>query len=215
MKTIPPTCPEPEIGPKYWRSLDQLSEKPEFRQWMDREFPTGASIAPSGEARRDWIKLMSASFMLAGLGGFATGCRRPEEHLTPFAKQPEGYIHGKPQHYATAMPTRGSAVPLVAKSQDGRPVKLEGNSLLAGAGSGTDAFAQASLLNLYDPDRAYRHTKGGADVKVEAVRDSLAEAGKRFAANGGEGLVVLAERSGSPSRNRLQEEVAKKFPKSK
>ena len=215
MKTIPPTCPEPEIGPKYWRSLDQLTEKPEFRQWMDREFPTGASIAPSGEARRDWIKLMSASFMLAGLGGFATGCRRPEEHLTPFAKQPEGYIHGKPQHYATAMPTRGSAVPLVAKSQDGRPVKLEGNSLLAGAGSGTDAFAQASLLNLYDPDRAYRHTKGGADVKVEAVRDSLAETGKRFAANGGEGLVVLAERSGSPSRNRLQEEVAKKFPKSK
>jgi len=215
MKTIPPPCPEPEVGPKYWRSLDQLAEKPEFRQWMEREFQAGASLAPEGEARRDWIKLMSASFMLAGLGGFATGCRRPEEHLTPFAKQPEGYVHGKAQHYATAMPTRGSAVALVAKSHDGRPVKLEGNGLLPGSNGGTDAFTQASLLNLYDPDRAYRHTKAGADVKIEAVRDLLTETGRKFAANGGEGLIFLAERSSSPTRARLQEELAQKFPKSK
>jgi MoCo/4Fe-4S cofactor protein with predicted Tat translocation signal len=90
MKTIPPICNEPETGPKYWRSLEQLADQPDFRQWMEREFPAGASIAPDGESRRDWMKLMSASFLLAGLGGMATGCRRPEEELTPFAKQPEG-----------------------------------------------------------------------------------------------------------------------------
>jgi MoCo/4Fe-4S cofactor protein with predicted Tat translocation signal len=215
MKTIPPPCPEPEVGPKYWRSLDQLAEKPEFRQWLEREFPSGASVAPEGETRRDWIKLMSASFMLAGVGGFAAGCRRPEEHLTPFAKQPEGYIHGKAQHFATAMPTRGSAIPLVAKSHDGRPVKLEGNPLLPNSNGGTDSFAQASLLNVYDPDRAYRHSKAGSDVKVEALRDALTEISTKFAANGGDGLVFLSERSGSPTRARIQQEIAKKFPKSK
>ncbi len=215
MKTIPPLCPEPEVGPKYWRSLDQLADQPEFRHWMEREFPAGASLAPEGESRRDWIKLMSASFMLAGVGSFVGGCRRPEETLTPFAKQPEGYVHGKPQHYATSMPVRGSAVALVAKSYEGRPVKLEGNSLHPDANGGTDHFAQAALLNLYDPDRAYRHTQAGSDVKVEVVRDLLSASGKKFAANGGEGLAFLTERSGSPTRNRLQDEIAKKFPKSK
>ena len=144
MKTIPPICNEPETGPKYWRSLEQLADQPDFRQWMEREFPAGASIAPDGETRRDWMKLMSASFLLAGLGGMATGCRRPEEELTPFAKQPEGYVHGKAQHFATSMPVRGSAIPLTVKSSDGRPTKIEGNSLFPGSNGGTDALAQAA-----------------------------------------------------------------------
>jgi MoCo/4Fe-4S cofactor protein with predicted Tat translocation signal len=215
MKTIPPPCPEPEVGPKYWRSLDQLAERPEVREWIEREFPAGASLAPEGETRRSWMKLMSASFMFAGLGGAAAGCRRPVEHLTPFSKQPEGYIHGKPQYFATAMPNRASAVALVVKSSEGRPTKIEGNPLHPDSNGGTDAFAQASILNLYDPDRAQRHSKGGNDVKSEAVRDALSELNKKFAANGGEGLIFLAERSSSPSRARLQTALAEKLPKSK
>ncbi len=52
---------------------------------------------------------------------------RPVENIYPFSKMPEGYVHGVAKFYATAMPTRGTAVPLVAKSNDGRPTKLEGN----------------------------------------------------------------------------------------
>lgn len=215
MKTIPPVCPEPETGPKYWRSLDHLAEKPEVREWIEREFPAGASQAPEGESRREWMKLMSASFLLAGMGGMATGCRRPEAHLTPFAQQPEGYTHGKPELFATAMPLRGSAIPLVAKATDGRPVKVEGNSLLPDSNGGTDVYVQGSILNLYDPDRAIRHTQRGNDVKIEAVRDSLAALGKAAAASGGAGVVVLAERSSSPSRARLQAEFTTKLPKAK
>ncbi len=215
MKTIPPVCPEPESGPKYWRSLDQLAERPEFRQWLDQEFPSGASIAPEGETRREWMKLMSASFLLAGLGGFASGCRRPEEHLTPFAKQPENYTHGGWQYFATSMPSRGSAQALTVKSSDGRPTKIEGNPLHPDSNGATDGFAQAALLNLYDPDRAYRHTFQGNDVKVEKVVDQLAATAKKFAATGGEGLAVLAERSSSPSRAALQAKLADKLPKAK
>ena len=213
MKKIPPPCPEPMTGPKYWRSLDQLADKPEFRQWMEKEFPAGASLAPEGESRRSWMKLMSASFMLAGLGGFATGCRRPEENLMPFAKQPEGYVHGKAQHFATAMPTRSSAVPVVVKSYEGRPVKIEGNSLHPASNGGTDTFTQASILDLYDPDRLQSHQQNGNDAKPEAVFDALAKLAKQFAATSGEGLCFLAGQSSSASRIRLQDAIAAKLPK--
>ena len=66
MKTIPPTCPEPETGPKYWRSLDQLADTPEFREWVEREFPEGATELKDPITRRNFVQLMSASFLLAG-----------------------------------------------------------------------------------------------------------------------------------------------------
>lgn len=209
MKTIPPSCPEPETGQRYWRSLDDLAETPEFRQWVEREFPSGASEFTDPVGRRHFIKIMSASFLLAGFG--LTGCRRPEEKILPFAKQPEGYIHGVPQFYATAMPTRGTALPLLVKSHDGRPTKIEGNPDHPDSNGGTDTFAQASILSLYDPDRAKRFTRNGHAVVREEALDFLATVG----AQGGQGLCFLLEQSSSPSRLRLQQEIAKKFPQAK
>src|SRR5207244_6650481 len=144
MKTIPPVCPEPETGRRYWRSLDQLAETPEFREWVEREFPAGASEWTDPVSRRHFVKIMSAAFMLAGLGGAATGCRRPEEKILPFSKMPENYIHGVAQYYATAMPARGTAIPLVVRSNDGRPTTIEGNPEHPDSNGGTDRFTQAS-----------------------------------------------------------------------
>lgn len=214
-KTIPPTCPEPETGRRYWRSLDQLAETPEFKDWLQREFPAGASEWEDGVSRRHFMKIMSASFMLAGIGLGAAGCRQKEEHITPFGKAQEDYIHGNPQFYATAMPTRGSAVPLVVKSYEGRPTKIEGNAYHPDSNGGADRWTQASILGLYDPDRAQRFTHGGNNVSTEAAMDFLNELSKKFAANGGEGLSFLMETSSSPSRARLQRIVSKKFPKAK
>src|SRR3954470_21130657 len=109
-----------ENGRVYWRSLDQLAETPEFRQWMEREFPQGASEWSDPVSRRHFVKIMSASFLLAGFGFAGSGCRRPVEKIEPFGKMPEDYVHGLPQFYATAMPTQAGAIPLVAKSNDGR-----------------------------------------------------------------------------------------------
>jgi MoCo/4Fe-4S cofactor protein with predicted Tat translocation signal len=209
MKTIPPQCPEPEIGPKYWRSLDQLAETPEFRQWVEREFPSGASEFSDPVSRRNFVKIMSASFLLAGLG--ATGCRRPVEHIYPFAKMPENYVHGVPQYFATAMTTRRKAIPLVVKSSDGRPTKIEGNPDLPGSNGGTDHLAQASLLSLYDPDRAMRFTKNGSGVHKQEALDYLAGLSKTV--GDGAGLAFLLEQNDSPSRARLQQAIAAKFPK--
>ncbi|MGB7749326.1 MAG: TAT-variant-translocated molybdopterin oxidoreductase [Verrucomicrobiia bacterium] len=205
-------------GRRYWRSLDELGDTPEFKQWLEREFPEGASEFTDPVSRRHFVKIMSASFALAGLGVMGAGCRRPEEKLEPFGQQPEGYVYGEPEYYATAMPTRTGAIPLVAKSYGGRPIKLEGNAKFPGSNGGTDRYAQASILDLYDPDRA-KQFKRRSQGKMEVVsRDEalkfLDDLSKKFAANQGEGLAFLAESSMSPSRARLQKIIADKFPKS-
>jgi len=187
-------------------------------------------------SRREFLKLMSASFLLAGVG--LSGCRRPEEKVVPFSAQPGDYVHGLPQYYATAMPVRGSAMPLLVKVVEGRPVKIEGNpehpinqipltpSLSPGGGEGlspnerkgarthgaTDLFAQASLLGLYDPDRAQRCTHKGQTVSRERALDFLAQTAKAGAATGGRGVCFLMGRSSSPSRARLERLIREKLP---
>ncbi len=215
MKPTPPTSAQTALtGRRYWRSLDELADTPEFKDWLHREFPQGASKFEDGVSRRHFVKIMSASFALAGLGVVGAGCRRPVEKLDPFGQQPENYVYGEPEYYATAMPTRTGAVPLVAKSYEGRPIKLEGNAKFPGGNGGTDRYAQASILNLYDPDRAKRFTKNGKTVSRDEALGFLDELSKKFAANQGEGLAFLAESSASPSRVRLQKIIADKLPKS-
>jgi molybdopterin-containing oxidoreductase family iron-sulfur binding subunit len=215
MKTFPTPNSQPGAGRAYWRSLDELAETPEFRQWVEREFPEGASEWTDPVSRRHFTKIMSASFLLAGLGFVGGGCRRPLEKLEPFGKMPENYVHGAPQFYATAMPTQCGAVPLVAKSNDGRPTKLEGNALHPDSNGGTDRYVQASILNLYDPDRATRFTSGGKNAPAEGANDFLSQLSRSAQANGGQGLSFLLGSNNSPSRLRLQNLIARKLPQAK
>ncbi len=215
MKTIPPASPEPETGRKYWRSLDQLADTPEFQQWVEREFPEGASEWSDPVSRRHFVKIMSASFLLAGFGLAGTGCRRPEQTIVPFGSKPEGYTYGVPQYYATAMPGRGGAAPLLARSNDGRPTKLEPNPAVEDGKAGTDRHTQASILNLYDPDRATRFLRKGAATQPEAALDLIAEFSKQAKASGGQGMAFLMERHNSPSRRRLIELIGRELPKAR
>jgi molybdopterin-containing oxidoreductase family iron-sulfur binding subunit len=208
MKNPPTSQP---AGPAYWRSLDELAETPEFRQWVEKEFPSGASEFFDPVTRRNFVKIMSASFLLAGLG--ATGCRRPTENIYPFAKMPENYIHGVPQFFATAMPSRRSAVPLVVKSSDGRPTKVEGNPDHPDSNGSTDPFAQASVLSLYDPDRAQRYALNGSLSSKSAALDALTALAGKF--GDGDGVAFLMEQSSSPSRARMQQMVSAKYPRAR
>src|SRR5687768_12495628 len=120
--------PESTTGKRYWRSLGQLANTPEFREQLEREFPQGASEFNGGEvSRRNFLQIMGASVALAGLS--FSGCRRPEKHLVPFTKGVEWGIPGKALFFATSMPGRRGSTPLVVRTFDGRPQKLEGNPL--------------------------------------------------------------------------------------
>lgn len=200
----------PQDGPHYWRSLDELAETPAFKEWAHREFPQGASEWTDPVSRRNFVRIMSASFLLAGLG--LTGCRRPQEIIHPFSKMPEEYVHGVPQYFATSMPERNGAQPLLVKSLDGRPIKIEGNPKHPLALTGTDRYAQASILDLYDIDRSMRFLKGANQASREAALDFLSQFSKQTTASSGEGVCVLMSQSSSPSRARLQAEIAAKLP---
>ena len=113
MKRVFHHPPEPSNGTKYWRSIGELSNTPEFRQWLEHEFPAGAAELNGDEwSRRDFVKLMGASMALAGVG--LTSCRRPELHLVPFTKNVEWTIPGKFLYYATAMPRRSGALSIMS-----------------------------------------------------------------------------------------------------
>ena len=174
-------------GRQFWRSLEELAETTEFRRVVEREFPQAAAEWFDPVARRGFLKLMGASLALAG----ATACtRQPDELLVPYVRTPENMVPGRPLFFATAMPLGSSAIGLLAESHEGRPTKIEGNPDHPASLGATDAFAQASVLQLYDPDRSSAITYLG-EIRpwasfVTAMRNALAErqglqgAGLRF-----------------------------------
>ena len=198
------------VGKEYWKSLDSLAETPGFRDWVSREFPEGASML-DGVQRRSFVKLMAASFGLAGLG--MSGCRRPEHVILPYGKSPEQLIPGVPAYYATAQPSGRGFQPLIIESHQGRPTKVEGNPSYLPYGGSTDIYAQASVLDLYDPDRAMgsfkrQSLKNGVNrwqkVSTSTVLDDLTQ-------NYTDGKVaILAPRSHSLVRNSLKDKLVSK-----
>ncbi len=207
----PPARPNP-TGRKYWRSVGELNDTPEFRGWLEREFPAGAAeMEGDGLSRRNFMQLMGASLALAGFG--LSGCRRPEAYLVPYSKAVEWTIPGKNVFYATNMPRRRGGMALVAATTEGRPIKLEGNSLHPASNGATDPFAQCALLDLYDPDRSRFFLHEGKIVEVNHFTAFMKTAVEAMNANGGDGVAILVEETLSPTRDRLRAELAKQFPK--
>src|ERR1017187_7699510 len=149
-------------GRDYWRNVEELAETPEFQEMLEREFPRQAvgwsDDENSTEGRRNFLKLMGASLALGGL----TACtRQPTEYIAPYIRQPEDLIPGRPLFYATATTLNGVANGVLAESHEGRPTKIEGNPEHPATLGACDAFSQASVLQLYDPDRMSTVTYSG------------------------------------------------------
>ncbi len=187
---------EETTGPEYWRSLEELAGSEEFQEMLHREFPKGASEWLDGLSRRGFLKTMGASLALAGL----TGCTRmPITEIVPYVRQPENVVPGRPMFYATAFTLGGYASPILVESHLFRPTKIEGNPQRPASGGGTDIYAQASLLDLYDPDRAQNITYLG-DIRsfnefLEAVRGPI-NVQKSIA---GSGVRILTQTVSSPT----------------
>ena len=199
-------------GPEYWRSLEELAGSPEFQEMMHREFPKGASEWLDSVSRRGFLKLMGASLALAGMSGCT---KMPLEPIVPYVKQPEEVVPGRPMFYATAFILGGYAAPILVESHLGRPTKIEGNPEHPVRLGGTDVFAQASLLGLYDPDRSQTITYLG-DVRswsalVEAIRGPL-NVQKTLQ---GAGIRILTQTISSPTLADQLRGVLKIYPQAK
>ena len=139
-------------GQEYWRCLEELADSEEFHEFLKQEFPQQAAGWFDGVSRRDFLKLMGASLALAGLNA----CRAApsDEKIVPYVNQPEQIVPGRPLFFATAFPMSGVGAGVLVESHEGRPTKIEGNPNHPASLGATDAFAQASILTLYDPDRS-------------------------------------------------------------
>ena len=207
MENNPPELP---VGKEYWKSLDSLAETPGFEDWVTREFPEGASML-DGVQRRSFVKLMAASFGLAGLG--MTGCRRPEHVILPYGKSPEELIPGVPAYYATSQPSSRGYIPLIVESHQGRPTKVEGNPSYLPYGGSTDIYSQASVLDLYDPDRAQgsftrQSLKSGLNRWKKVSTSSILESLTDEVSSGK--VALLANHSHSLTRQSLIKKVKAK-----
>jgi molybdopterin-containing oxidoreductase family iron-sulfur binding subunit len=201
-----------KTGPEYWRSLEELAGSEEFKEALHREFPKGASEWVDSVSRRGFLKVMGASLGLAGM----TGCvRLPLEPIVPYVRQPENVIPGRPMYYATASTLGGYASPLLVESHLGRPTKIEGNDQHPASMGGTDVFAQASILGLYDPDRSQTVMSMG-DVRswqafLSAIRGPLS-AQKALQ---GAGIRILTPTISSPTLADQLRNFLKIYPQAK
>ncbi|HXZ28357.1 MAG TPA: TAT-variant-translocated molybdopterin oxidoreductase [Terriglobales bacterium] len=183
-------------GPRYWRTLEELSASAGFDELMQREFPRQASEWLDPVTRRGFLKLMGASMALAGLAGCT---RQPLETIVPYVRQPEDLVLGKPLYFATAIPLSGIAAPVLVKSNEGRPTKVEGNPEHPASLGACDVFAQASVLSLYDPDRAQTVTYLGEPRSWGTLLGALQGPLATQKALKGAGLRILTETVTSPT----------------
>ncbi len=197
-------------GRQYWRSLNELAGTSEFRSWVEQEFPGGTELL-EGESRRNVLKLMAASFGLAGLAA----CRRPVERIVPQAKGVEDLIPGKPLLYNTAFVQNGEVLGVVAEAHDGRPTKLEGMAGHPNSLGAATAYAQASILGVYDPDRSREVWRAGKAAKWEDW-DAFA-AGHFTPAKLGDGasLAIVSGRTASAALRAQVAAIQAKYPKAR
>ncbi|MHC4933581.1 MAG: TAT-variant-translocated molybdopterin oxidoreductase, partial [Planctomycetota bacterium] len=175
---------------KHWRGPAEFAQTPEFREAAAREFPH----PPAGTDRRSFLKYAGASLALAGMAG----CRRADHRILPYTAKPPEMVPGNPLYYATTFVLGGRAMGMLAETHQGRPTKLEGNPLHPASGGALNAFAQASILDLYDPDRSRQILHHGEPATWEdlaPVLDGLRGRGD---------VAVLAEDFASPAMDMLR-----------
>jgi molybdopterin-containing oxidoreductase family iron-sulfur binding subunit len=187
----------------YWKSLNELAQNKEYQKFVEREFPENATELNDGVSRKGFLRIMGASIALAGFAA----CRRPVQKILPYSKQPEDIVPGVPLFYATAMPFQGNLTGLVVENHEGRPTKVEGNDLHPGSWGNTNAYHQATMLEMYDPDRSQSPLRNG---DKSSTNDFVVFAQEYFA-DRNKKVAFISEANSSPTFQALKQGALQKF----
>ncbi len=199
-------------GAAYWKRLEELSTTEVFGAFLRHTFPALALRPRTDLERREFLRLMGASLAVAGLSACT---RQPDEKIAPFARSPEATIPGRPRFFATAIALGGDALGLLVESHMGRPTKVEGNPDHPSSQGATDAFAQAAILSLYDPDRSHSILRAGLIATWDAFLGELELRMDGVEARAGEGLAILSEENRSPTLAAQLSSLLEKFPRAR
>jgi len=200
---------------KYFKSLDELRVDPsrelEEQSAGDKSFILKLqreSAALPSTSRRDFLKAFGFTIASAAV---ASSCEQPVRKAIPFLIQPESIIPGKASYYASTFYDGIEYCSVLIKVRDGRPIKIEGNSLSSVTKGGTNARAQASVLNLYDNARYKTPLKDGSEVSWEQVDAEIVGKLRDISKRNGK-IVLLSSTVISPSTTAAIEEFAQVFP---
>ena len=206
---------------KYWQSFGERSNSEAFQKSTENEFSEslplegldGKGLLDAKHPRRDFLKYLGFSTAAATL---AASCEMPVRHVIPYLNKPDNMVPGVADYYATTYTNGGDIVSLVAKVRDGRPIKLEGNTLSSLTQGGTSARVQAAVLDLYDTGRL-RYPVQITDGKPEEVStfDAFDKLVGDALAGAGAGLVLLTGTLTSPTTKQIIAEFLAKYPGSK
>ena len=184
----------------YWKSLKDISSEDDYNRFLKQS----EHNVDNGLSRRNFLSLIAASVALAGL----EGCKKPVQKIIPYVEAEIGTIPGIPKYYASTLPFKNNALGVVIENHDERPVKVEGNEKHPTSLGKSNSFAQASTLEMYDPDRA-------RGVKFEGNKvdwNEYLKFAKSINDGNGKGLAVLMQESSSPTIKSLQEDFKKNLP---
>lgn len=197
---------------RFWTSLEELLDEEGFRAWLGAEFPAASSMFDD-PGRRQFLKLMGASLLLAGLGGALGGCSDGKsDQAIPYVNQPENTVPGIPRQYATAVLFEGYAQPVIATTYSGRPTKLDGNPDHPITRGASDAFMQSAIFGLYDPERSKTPTHDRAPASWAKFDGALSALRQRWQQRNGEGLRILSGATTSPTFIRQMRQLASRYP---
>ncbi len=195
-------------GPVFWRSLEELADDEGFRQWLRTQQPQFADALTLD--RRGFLKFTAASLALAGL----SACGHPPQgQIIPYVHAPAGQVDGLPRYFATSLLRDGYAQGVLVESHMGRPTKVEGNPQHPASLGATDVFAQAAVLQLWDPDRSQTVMHGGDTATWDDVDAAMAAMRKRLGLDQGATLRILTGATSSPTLIAQIDALLEKYPR--
>ena len=198
-----------QLGKQWWRSLEELAGSEAFQAYVSQQFPRQHDLLSQGTSRRQFLQLMGASLALAGLSGCS---EEPAEAIIPYVQTPAEIVPGQPLYYATAAAVAGHVLGLLVESHEGRPTKIEGNPDHPASRGATDAFTQASILGLYDPDRSQTPFRRNQIATSRNFAENLAAERDSLLQSQGAGLRILIEPILSPTLADQLNRLADTFP---
>ena len=194
-------------GKLYWKTFNELTDTPEFKSWVDEEFPNRASLMTVD--RRKFLTISGAAFALAGL----SGCRLlPQMKAVPYVRNPEEMIPGKAMMFTSTLMRAGYGFGVLVESHEGRPTKIEGNPNHPASLGATDVWAQAEILAMYDPDRAQTVKTNDEGSSWDEYLNAAHDAMKAANADGGAGLAFVSETITSPTLRAQRARLLAKYP---
>ena len=200
---------------KYWKGLEELHNTKAHQEIVKNEFgeelpfDESDSLLGATTPRRDFLKYLGFTTAAATI---AASCEIPVKKAIPYVNKPEEITPGVPNYYASTYAVDGEYVPLVVKTREGRPIKIDGNTLSSVTGGATTAKVQGAVLGLYDTARLRYPTINGTETTWAELDKQVTAA---LGALSGQPVVLLSSTILSPSTKKVIGEFLAKYPGSR